>query len=489
MKREKRNCDIPFLIFVGMLLVALVVTAVIMYVEGKDLPVADPSPTATATPTATPSPSEGEKDDNGKETPITPTFSYSLPRTATTSLSPTLAWDLNIGGSGTDVICDALYLDKLYVFGVTSSKDLDMHATDEADLFVATVESDTLSEVMTFGSEAADAFLFAKPCYGVYGTTFIVASQSGNSTVEVFLIPLNTMSELRKTLDLDGKITFKKAIATQDSVIILLNVGNRATLYEIKADGETREIAVGKDGEGVDMQVLGNKAIILAKSAGSNGLTEIITVDLKGKTGANCNIFSDKQRTPLSITPDANGYIVPYKRIVDTKTVYGVMHLSFDLMIDFDHEVTGADFDNITVFADIGAKGKLKGYHIFCTKKSATGYKTTYENVCTHGDLNDFSGELLDTVRPIAYYREMGGAYIIGDVIKEGKSSMYLAVFSSNFALKEEYVFGGEGSDVIIKALTSLDGELLLIGNTTSKSGDISTNFGKSDGVIFCFGK
>lgn len=483
MKKEQKNLDIPFLIFVAMLLVALIVTAVAMYIQGKDLPVIDnsPTPTPSVTPYETPSPTESE------ETEL-PTFSYSLPRVASTSLSAELSWDITIGGSGADVVCDVIGLDKLYIFGTTTSKDYDMACDGGSDLFVAVMEEDRLLSVVTFGTEKDDVCLFAKPCYGNYGTTFIVLSQSSSKSLDVFILPTNTMSALNKTLTFEHDVRYIKAFATSGSVIVLINEGDSAKLIEITSGGETREIPINKEGEGVDLLVMGNSAYVLAKLSQKDTVTEMMTVDLKGKTGTSCNIFSDKARLPLSITPDENGYFVQYKRVVDAKTVFGVMHLNKDLLIDFDHEVSGADYDEIKVFTDVGAT-KLKGYHIFCTKKTATGYKTTYENICTHGDLNDFSGELLENVLPIGTYSTKNGTVIIGDVMKEGKSNIYLAVMSNNFSLKEEHVFGGSGNDVAVTFVNTKNGDFLIVANTTSNDGDISNHFGRSDVLVIKYEK
>ncbi len=487
MKKEEKNLDIPFLIFVAMLLIALVVTAVAMYVQGKDFPVADQSPSPDASPFESENPNKDLPLPDVEE-PVSPSFSYSLPRHATTSLSSDISWDMTIGGSGTDVVCDATMLDKLYIFGTTTSKDFDMKGNGTSDLFVAVMDGDLLCDVVTFGGEKDDVCLFAKPCYGNFGTTFIVLSQSGENTLDIHILPIDTMSPLSKAISFDGKVKYIKAVALQGSVVVLINVDGNAMLFEITSGGETREISFEKDGEGKDLLVMGNRAFILATVSKKDRLTEIITVDIKGKTGASCNIFSDKARTAISITPDENGYIVPYKRVSDAKTIFGVMHLNRDFLIDFDHEVSGADYDEIAVFCDQGVT-KLKGYHIFCTTKTSTGYKTTYENICTHGDLNGFSGELLENVLPKYCYTSKSGAVILGDITKEGKSNIYMAVFSSNFSLQEEYVFGGNGNDVAIKGIIDNNGDFLILSNSTSIDGDISYNFGKSDAWIIKCGK
>ena len=487
MKNEKKNFDVPFIIFIGILLVALVVTAVVMYAEGKDLPVNEPSAEPSSSPTNVPSPTSSPLPSES-ESPVEPTFTYSMPRTASVSLSDILSWDLTIGGSETDVVSDVTALDKLYLFGTTSSADYDMSAIGGSDLFVAVIEEDRLVDVITFGTEKDDVCLFAKPCYGTFGTTFVVFSQSAEDTIDFYLLPTKTLSPLMKSLSFSGKTSFVKAVALPDGALLAVNEKGVLRLIRVYADGSTDEIELKKEILAKDMQVLGNNAMILYSVSGKDDLTGVLTVDMAGKNGETSNIFSDKSRIPLSLTPDENGYIIPYKRVVDAKTVFGVMHLSRDLLIDFDHAVSGADYDEINVFCDIGAT-KLKGYHFFCTKKTATGYKTTYENICTHGDLNDFSGELLENVLPTKYYNSKNGVTILGNVLKEGKSNFYMAVFSNNFAKQEEYVFGGDGNDVLHFGVTTKEGDFLLIGNTTSHSGDISVSFGKADVLILSYGK
>ncbi|MDR3318937.1 MAG: hypothetical protein LBS99_05800 [Clostridiales bacterium] len=103
---------------------------------------------------------------------------YEFPRAPRPALNPGMTWELNLGGSGEDILGDVYYLNNgYYLFGTTDSYDYDFttRAGGTANLFLAAADAGgKLNYTMIFGSGGADKFVRAR----LYHDGFLVLADT-----------------------------------------------------------------------------------------------------------------------------------------------------------------------------------------------------------------------------------------------------------------------------------------------------------------------
>ena len=482
--------DVAFLIWIGVLVVTLLVIGIVLYNQSSAdvVPTPTPNPSATPTPIPTDDPNEGAGAD----------YKYQFPRPANVSLNPNLELELTIGGDGSDTLTDVITLRDSYLFGTTNSATGDFQCQTSVDLFISVVDEDgRLIKANTFGTNYDDYIILAKPL--VKSTpedenAFMVVSKNTEeeNTIYIYKILEESLSVSSCKLTLGNEINVHTGIALGDKLYLGVsseeNGEKSGSLVVVNKAMEIKSSRKIDDIEILDILVTPKKAIMLGNTITDNGNSTACMIEITADNIDDINkvSFTDKERVAMGLVPTPDGgFLVSYNYTVSGDKKVGVVKLSKNYAVEFDHIMEGSGYDDVFIEYDQGVEG-VKGYHIFATKSEDGKMITNYENICVHGDLNDTVTNVFSNMKLTKIVRNGSNYIAIGEVYKNGSIDIKVATLNRMMYVTNECVIGGNGVDKPVYTIVNSKGNLFVFGTTTSTGGDIYHNMGKSDVWFVC---
>ena len=486
--RRFGRTDVAFLIWIGVLVVALLVVGIVLYNKSaEDLPNPTATPVPSALPTETPNPTEDPNEGAGSD------YVYKFPRPANVSLNPNLELELTIGGNGSDTLTEVVTLRDSYLFGTTNSATGDFQSKTSVDLFIAVVDEDgQLKKANTFGTNFDDYVILAKPMVKTSvddENAFMVVSKNTEekNTIYIYKILEDSLSVSSCKLTLGDDITVNSGIAIMDKLYLGVSseeYGEKSgSLVVINKNLEIKSSKLVEDVEILDILVTQDRAIMLGNTITDEGNSTacILELSLDNMSEINKVSFMDKERIAMNMVPAPDGgFLITYHYTLSGDKKVGVVKLTKNYAVEFDHIMAGSGYDEVFVEYDLGVEG-VKGYHMFATKSADGKLLTDYENICVHGDLNDTVSNIFSNMKLTKIVKNGSNYIAIGEVYVNGSIDIKVATLNRMMYVTNEAVFGGNGADIPVYAIVNSKGELFVFGTTTSTGGDVFHNFGKSD--------
>ena len=482
--RKFGKTDIAFLVWIGILVVALLIVGILLYNKSND-DIILPTPSPSTEPS--PLPTEDANEGAGAE------YKYEFPRPANISLNPNLELEQTIGGDGSDTLADVITLRDSYLFGTTNSSAGDFQCKTSVDLFIAVVDEDgKLIKANTFGTNYDDYVIMAKPMMRTSDedeNAFMVVSKNieEKNTIYIYKVLEDSLSVSSCKLTLGDEIDVNSGIAMIDKLYLGVssseNGEKSGSLVMINKDMEITSSKLFDDVEIIDLLVTPQKAIMLGNTISDEGNSTACIIELTSDNFDDINkvSFMDKERVAMGVVPTPDGgFLVSYYYTLSGDKKVGVVKLSKNYAVEFDHIMEGSGYDEVFVEYDQGVEG-VKGYHLFATKSTDGKLSTNYENICVHGDLNDTVNNVFSNMKLTKIVRNGSNYIAIGEVYKNGSIDIKVATLNRMMYVTNECVIGGNGADKPVYAIVNSKGKLFVFGTTTSTGGDVYHNMGKSD--------
>lgn len=406
--------------------------------------------------------------DDGKTGSDPPDAAHVVVRDPRPSLSTDLQWELNMGGSGEDILHDVFELGAYYLFGQTDSKDFDFKRTEGVVcLFLITLSKEgSVQKTLAFneGHTYAGA--------AVTDDGFAVLSNDANSDFYLTLISFGGLLVKTKNLGTQSLETGKEIICHNGDIVIAVEVKNRlidkTEVQVLFVDPDFNILALRYPSRPASLSfvsILPYGANILLTVNAFDGVITFSSLYVIKKT-ANYDSYdklSSISHTVLDIIPwGAGKYLMMYRMNNNGQA----------LLMTLQNNLSSQNID-----LDLGGVtgGKIvpssSGYIIAMYTES--GMKTVHFdnslNIMT--DIESAGG--MDKV--YAFTPTSASVVIIGSSGNDIAVNAYIGD-------KTEYhrSFGGSKSDTPIAVLPS-GNSMIIFGNSHSSDKDVGKNFGSSD--------
>ncbi len=425
-------------------------------------------------------------------------FSAEIPRSSQDSLNMGIEFTQMLGGNGSDVLNGVITLDTYYLYGTTTSTTGDLQSCGDSDIFLAKIGmSGELVGAYTVQSEGNDVVIDAKPYSklsegGKSGIAIVSRKEDESDEITVTKISSDLASEYKTDIEFDGDVTVATVIYSADYLIIHANIEDGGDLYsEILylsydlQEIERTEVRLSSEFKIVTGYSMGTTQILLVnifeEDENSMGILNVDT-----STGDKVlTRFSGNYQNAVTMTPKSTGgFLIEYTYLENSVNKYGVLAVSSQYAVEFDHVISGGDYLNVEVVEDYQMSNST-GFYLFATKNVNGVYETFSEYICTHGDLIYVNTSFLSNILPKNFHVSDSGMAVIGEVIQGNQTDIALVSADSNGQVLRSETFGGSGEEAFVFSIINRYGGLDVFTSTLSSEGDVPTSFGKAD--IFMF--
>ena len=411
------------------------------------------------------------------------------PRNARSGFMPKdLAWEINIGGGGEDILGDVLELNGIfYLFGQTNSTDYDFKGQDSGDLFMCTMnENGRLLTATAFGTPYKDGFVKAR--FNENGFYILSMTSASRPCATVFNVGFDGVLKDAYTYDSPRSIVPKDLYVERNMIYVCCEAVNQITQLKSPLFFALNNALIPQWYQQPDVTDYGFVAMYPA----SSGFVALFNGDIGGqrfpvlcrftKTGAPETVYL-KQRTSgnkifaSDMIPAADGSFLIFISDETEESAGSVIKVSREL------KQTGK------ASAEIRQCGGGKLFYI-------SG--NVYYAVCSYvGNARgrmivDGASELstmpIDGLRDIGTPREhitnTGNTLFLSTTDIPLKENIMITVLNQSLAVQFQNVYGGTGVDQAVAFYTVSDG-IIVFGNTDSTDGDAGGNFGRADAWVF----
>lgn len=396
-----------------------------------------------------------------------------------------LAWEINMGGSGDDVLGDVFEInDTYYLFGHTDSTNYDFKGQDTGDLFVCTMNSSgRLLSAAAFGTGYKDTFV--KVSFNDNGFFLLSETGTANPSLAIFNIGFDCVVKKGFTYPSAQSVIPKDIYVDRNMIYVCAEVQNQITRLKsplfFAVDNQLSSLQWLQQPDATHLE-------FVAMFPSSSGFVALF----------NGNIAAQKYPVLCRFTKLASTEFVYLKQHTSGNNVYASDMIPSDngsFLIFISDEGAEALGSVIKVSAALKQTAKVSTEIKQCAGgKLLYGTGDKFYAVCSYGGnargrliIDGVSGLSMsridsfnDTGTAAYHLINTGRILLLSTTDIPMSANIMLTTIDESFTKQYQNVYGGKGSDKSVIFYNSDDG-LLVFGYTDSADGDVGGNYGRKD--------